>query len=122
MSTASDRVATEARRLKRSALRLLTALQDAGARGLTNGEMSVIAGLRYGGRLFELREAGHDVRTEHVSRGTWRSWLVVEGEAGPYAPGPRNADAVSNGQRVSRPALPSPHRQTEMFTAGSATR
>lgn len=28
----------------------------------TNGELSQVGGLRFGGRLFELRKAGHDIR------------------------------------------------------------
>src|SRR3990172_3003858 len=51
----------KARRLRRSALRILGQLQTGPA---TNLELQTVGGLRYGARLHELRQAGHRIRTD----------------------------------------------------------
>lgn len=52
--------------------RLLSALQD---RPHTNVELAAIAGLRFGGRLFELRRECWDIRTEPLDGGLVRYTL-----------------------------------------------
>jgi len=55
----------KARRLRRSALRILGRLQTGPA---TNIELQSVGGLRYGARLHELRQAGHRVTTDEDKR------------------------------------------------------
>jgi hypothetical protein len=60
--------------------RILAALRDAGARGVTNHEFNDGMGIyRYGARIEELRKAGHVITSIHESGGTWRFVLTIGG-------------------------------------------
>ena len=45
--------------------RILEALRDAGEAGCTSAELNAI-GFRYGGRIYELRKLGYDIRTSEI--------------------------------------------------------
>ena len=62
--------------------RIIRALQE-GPR--TNGELVEIGGIRYGGRIFEARREGWDIRTEPHDRG-----LVIYRLLGRVEPGQLN--------------------------------
>lgn len=61
---------SETTRRQNNAARVLVYLQAHGA--ATNAELIEIGGIRYGGRLFELRRQGHDIRTEPLHGGLVR--------------------------------------------------
>ena len=50
--------------------RLLTYLQQHGT--ATNVELAQVAGMRYGGRVWELQREGWDITVEHEAGGLWR--------------------------------------------------
>lgn len=54
---------------------VLALLHERGLSGVLNTELNEIA-FRYGARIFELRQMGHDIRKECVGPGVWRYWLV----------------------------------------------
>jgi hypothetical protein len=66
--------------------RILAALQDAGSRGCTNTTLNDIA-FRYGGRLKELRDAGHDIESINEGDGRFRFVLHVPSRIKPGMPG-----------------------------------
>ncbi len=66
----------EQRRRASSRVLILDALVTAGAKGVTNGFLNDIS-FRYGARLLELRQAGHDVESIFVGAGLWRFVLHV---------------------------------------------
>ncbi len=70
-------VAAEIDRRKPQAQRILDLLQRRGTEGATNAELGQVC-QRFGGRLFELRQEGHDIRKQYVAPGLWRYWLVME--------------------------------------------
>ena len=59
-------------RLNAAALRVLEHLKAHGS--ALNWELAApeLGGLRAAGRVWELVQDGHDIRKEHVERGTWR--------------------------------------------------
>ena len=65
-------VADEVRRLNAAALRVLAHLKLHGS--ALNWQLTTpeLGGIRAAGRIWELTEAGYDIRKEHVERGTWR--------------------------------------------------
>lgn len=65
-------VAIERIRLNAAAERVLAYLQRHGE--ASNVELCDpgIGGMRFGGRIFELRKRGHDIRRKHVGGGLWR--------------------------------------------------
>jgi hypothetical protein len=65
-------VKAEKDRLNAAALRVLDHLKAHGS--AVNWTLSTpeIGGSRAVGRIWELQQAGHDIRKEHVSGGTWR--------------------------------------------------
>ena len=69
----------EVHRRQSNKQRILAALQK---RPHTNGELVEIGGIRYGGRIFEARKEGWDIRTEPHDRG-----LVVYRLLGRVEPG-----------------------------------
>lgn len=48
---------------------VLDALTNAGAQGVTNGELNRLGIFRYSARIHELRAAGHQIRTENGDGG-----------------------------------------------------
>jgi hypothetical protein len=44
----------------------------------TNGELARIGGLRYGGRIFELRQMGYDIRDARIKGGIFLYTLRAE--------------------------------------------
>ncbi len=68
-------VASERQRLNAAARRVLAYLQA--HEWATNGELAQIGGLRFGGRLWELRRDGWVIEDQRpVSGGTWRYRLI----------------------------------------------
>ena len=61
---------SEATRRQNNANRVLAYLQAHGA--ATNAELIEIGGMRFGGRLFDLRKQGHDIKTTMVGEGRTR--------------------------------------------------
>lgn len=57
--------------------RILTLLRERGAAGATNVELNAIC-FRYGARLWELRKAGYNIRTESLGDGLYRFTLLSE--------------------------------------------
>jgi hypothetical protein len=55
--------------------RILELLQERGTEGATNIELNEIC-FRYGARLWELRRAGHNIRTENLGDGLFRFVLI----------------------------------------------
>ena len=59
--------------------RILEALRSAGPRGCSNLELSRVGGLRFGGRVFELRETGYEIKVARGdSEGSFTYVLVSE--------------------------------------------
>lgn len=56
----------------------LDALQRAGAQGVTTENLAKIAGLRFGARIFELREQGWEIETK-PRHGTELTTYVLHG-------------------------------------------
>ena len=68
-------VAIERQRLNAAARRVLAYLQS--HEWATNVELVKVGGLRFGGRIFELREDGWVIENQRPSKGgTWRYRLV----------------------------------------------
>jgi len=61
---------------------ILSALRQAGAKGVTNVELSAIA-LRYGGYLGNLYQDGHEIKTEHEENNIYRYYLINENKEAP---------------------------------------
>lgn len=53
---------------------VLAAITTAGRHGVTNLELNKLC-LRYGGRIFELRQEGHNIKGENEGKGIWRFTL-----------------------------------------------
>lgn len=74
-----NRVAEEHRRLKQSALRVIAYLQARQGEWVTNVELAHkdVGGLRFGGRIFELRAHGWIIEDQRPERGgVWRYRLI----------------------------------------------
>ena len=67
-------LSAEMTRRKTAKTRVLAALMAAGERGCTNVELCQpsIGGMRFGGRVFELGEAGWDIAATRERGGVWR--------------------------------------------------
>ena len=67
--------------------RVLAALLAAGSRGCTNVELCQpsVGGMRFGGRVFELGEAGWDIAATRERGGIWR--YVLKGRKEPVQAG-----------------------------------
>jgi hypothetical protein len=50
---------------------ILAAMQEAGDKGVTNLDLNKIC-FRYGGRIFDLREQGHNIVTINEGKGVFR--------------------------------------------------
>jgi hypothetical protein len=71
-------VKAELERRESSKDRILAALQDAGARGVTNHEFNDGMRIyRYGARIEELRKAGHAIASIDEGNGCWRFVLTT---------------------------------------------
>lgn len=55
--------------------KVLHKLKQAGLAGVTNYDLNQIC-FRYGARIHELREQGHDIKTIQIKRGYFRFILV----------------------------------------------
>jgi helix-turn-helix protein len=62
---------------------VLHALRVAGRRGVTNGALNRLGVLRYSSRIFELRRAGYEIRTENGKDGRCVFYLISEPSAAP---------------------------------------
>ncbi len=73
-------------RLNRAQERVLTALREAGPRGLTNVEISTpaLGGLRGGARVGELKRMGLVGEPVRETGGVWR-WFAIEPEPMPQS-------------------------------------
>jgi hypothetical protein len=60
--------------------RVLRTLENAGEHGATTGMLcqSHIGGVRFGGRIHELRQEGHQIRSRYLRPGSHLYWLVIE--------------------------------------------
>ena len=67
--------APEIRRQSRSALKILGRLQLGPATGMQL--MYAGGGVRYGARLLELRQAGHNIEAIHKGEGVWEYRLIL---------------------------------------------
>jgi hypothetical protein len=76
----------EMRRRQSSKAQILAALQAAGSRGCTNDELNAVA-YRYGGRIKELRDDGHDIESINEGAGLFRYVLHVPARIKPGQPG-----------------------------------
>lgn len=113
--------------MKPSTRTILSVLRRAGPRGATGEELNKIA-FRYGGRLFELRQAGYVIETQPgQSGGMWVYVLRSEpkgGEASGQAEKEEGGEAAEEGRNRAVTASPaggggageaSPPAQGEMF-------
>jgi hypothetical protein len=69
--------------VKPSTSRVLHALQGAGDRGLTTGQLDEIGGTRFGGRIMELRDMGYVISQSRVRQGMHRYVLERQDDLGP---------------------------------------
>lgn len=98
----------EARRRASSKALILAALREAGPRGCSNRDLNDIA-FRYGGRLEELRTAGHDIESIDEGGGWWRYVLHEPARIKPGTPGflaSLPAVASITGRAIPAPAVP----------------
>jgi hypothetical protein len=68
--------------------RVLMALQDAGAPGLTTDQMIEVGGERFNVCVNDLRAAGHDVQALKIREGSWRYWMDPPADDEPWSVGP----------------------------------
>ena len=53
--------------------KILSLLRERGNQGVTNKELNHDLGIfRYGARIMELRQEGHNIQSIHVHRGLWK--------------------------------------------------
>ena len=76
--------------------RVLSMLTEAGDEGVPTASFLREMIPRFSARIEELREAGHTIRSERVSSGSWRYTLVGD-EAEPVPTVIREVDAVDDG-------------------------
>jgi hypothetical protein len=70
-------VEKEIKRLNAAAVRVLCYLQDRQGLWVSNGTLAQVGGLRFGGRIFELRKHGWVIEDQAPKEGgTWRYRLV----------------------------------------------
>lgn len=62
--------------------RVLAALRQAGPDGVTNADLAELAGHRFGGRVYDLRQKGHGILRSHVAGGLFRYWLAEHAPPG----------------------------------------
>lgn len=65
-----------------NSLKALDALQRAGAQGVPTEQLAKIAGLRFGARIFELRQQGWEIETK-PRRGTELAAYILHGKKDP---------------------------------------
>lgn len=75
-------VQLELSRRATNAQRVLAALRQAGAVGVTNMELAELGGYRFGGRIHELRRDGTAILRRHERGGTWRYWIAEHAPPG----------------------------------------